>query len=142
MFRDYSKDPTLTIFYNVSMTVGKKSDPNRRDDVLLVQFFLREVYKQPLNLDPPMFPPGGMFHPDGYRQYGDWRIGECWFRKPNECNRYRVESNGLTKQLSCPGQHQRCQWCNRKYQRWYRYLRPESEARCARGGSVFIAQPN
>jgi hypothetical protein len=69
MFRDYDADEGLKImFYNVSMTVGKEKDPNRRDDVLLVQYFLHEIYANPLKVDPAVFPGGitiGTVGPDG-----------------------------------------------------------------------------
>ena len=62
MFREYDGDgPLSTPFYNVSMTVGKTNDPNRRDDVLLVQYFLHEIYANPLKADSVMFPGGLTF---------------------------------------------------------------------------------
>ena len=48
-FRDSTDNPVLPMYYNVTMAVGSpKNAPNRRDDVLLVQYFLREIYRNPL----------------------------------------------------------------------------------------------
>lgn len=45
-FIDTTTDPKTPIFYNVIHAVGRDC-PNQRDDVKLVQFLLREVYKNP-----------------------------------------------------------------------------------------------
>jgi len=65
-FRDISltaDDPAFPSFYNLSMAVGDWA-PNRKDDVMLVQFLLREVYKGPA-FDPPLPKPEGEMKVDG-----------------------------------------------------------------------------
>ncbi len=55
-------------FYNVDLTVGPGS-PNRRDDVLLVQFFIKSVFDNTSRFNPPFAPlplqPGRVFKVDG-----------------------------------------------------------------------------
>jgi hypothetical protein len=45
-------------FYNVDEAVGP-SCPNRRDDVLLVQYFLKVAFDNGKAYDPPLVPPAG-----------------------------------------------------------------------------------
>jgi hypothetical protein len=49
-FRDFLDDKTFPIFYNVTLPVGPGC-PNRRDDVLLVQYFLRKLFNSPRGRD-------------------------------------------------------------------------------------------
>jgi hypothetical protein len=45
-------------FFNVSMAVGSGA-PNRRDDVMLVQYLLRSIYSHSANFEPPIERPNG-----------------------------------------------------------------------------------
>jgi hypothetical protein len=45
-FRDYLDSTNIPSFYNVTMAVGPGC-PNRRDDVMLVQYLLNEVFTAP-----------------------------------------------------------------------------------------------
>jgi hypothetical protein len=57
-------DNRLPVFYNLTMPVGVRA-PNRRDDVLLVQYFLLEIYKNPAAHTPPLIRPKGNLVVDG-----------------------------------------------------------------------------
>ncbi len=57
---------------NLDMAVGKEPlsgliQPNRRDDVMLVQYFLRGIYSNPTAFQPPLIPPNGkLIKVDGF----------------------------------------------------------------------------
>lgn len=63
-FKDTLDFEELPIFYNVNMAVGENA-PNMKEDVMLVQFFLQEVYKGQTSFDPPEVPPKGAMKVDG-----------------------------------------------------------------------------
>ncbi len=63
-FKDTLEFEELPIFYNVNMAVGDNA-PNMKEDVMLVQFFLQEVYKGRTSFDPPEAPPKGAMKVDG-----------------------------------------------------------------------------
>lgn len=63
-FKDTLDFEELPIFYNVNMAVGDNA-PNMKEDVMLVQFFLQEVYKGRTSFDPPEVPPKGEMKVDG-----------------------------------------------------------------------------
>ena len=57
-FVELSAEPKLRFFYNVHAAVGPGA-PNRRDDVLLVQHLLRQIYSRPVSFAPPLVPLAG-----------------------------------------------------------------------------------
>lgn len=63
-FKDTLNFAELPIFYNLNMAVGDNA-PNMKEDVMLVQFFLREVYKGRTAFDPPETSPKGEMKVDG-----------------------------------------------------------------------------
>jgi hypothetical protein len=63
-FKDTLDFEELPIFYNLNMAVGDNA-PNMKEDVMLVQFFLQEVYKGRTSFDPPEVPPQGVMKVDG-----------------------------------------------------------------------------
>jgi hypothetical protein len=69
-FVELSSDPGLAFFCNVHGSVGQGLS-NRRDDVLLVQWLLRQYFSKVTTISPP---PGPMIQVDGSfgRQTGDY----------------------------------------------------------------------
>lgn len=63
-FKDTLEFEELPIFYNINFAVGDNA-PNMKEDVMLVQFFLREVYKGRTSFDPAEKPPRGEMKVDG-----------------------------------------------------------------------------
>ena len=63
-FRDTSDIEQLPVFYNVNQAVGANS-PNQKEDVMLVQFLLREIYKGGTAFEPAETVPKGDMKVDG-----------------------------------------------------------------------------
>lgn len=57
-FTELLQAPEPPHFYDVHAAVGRGA-PNRRDDTMLVQHLLREVYSRPAAFAPPLVPPSG-----------------------------------------------------------------------------------
>ena len=69
-----TKDPQATHVYNVDAAVGPGC-PNRTDDVLLVQYFLKACFDNPQAFTPPFGPP-----PPGPPLTVDGMAGQITFR--------------------------------------------------------------
>lgn len=52
----FAVDDELPFFYNVDMAVGKNA-PNKRDDVMLVQYCLKHIWANPTAFESPLPPP-------------------------------------------------------------------------------------
>jgi hypothetical protein len=63
-FRDISDIEGIPTFYNLTMAVGDGA-PNKRDDVMLVQFLLSEVHKGATAFVPAIPKPTGELKVDG-----------------------------------------------------------------------------
>jgi hypothetical protein len=57
-------NPDVSRYANVTMAVGRGA-PNRRADVQLVQYMLRELFRNPTEQDPPLIPPEERVYVDG-----------------------------------------------------------------------------